>query len=56
MHVVQDFLDVFLEDLPGLPRERKIDFVVDLGPGTATISKTPYRMAPAKLKEMRTQL
>ena len=54
--VVQDFLDVFPEDLPGLPPEREIDFVIDLAPGTTPISKTPYRMAPAELKELKTQL
>ena len=54
--IVQDFLDVFQEDLPGLPPIREIDFAIDLVPGTAPISKTPYRMAPVELKELNTQL
>ena len=54
--IVRDFLDVFLDDLLGLPPEREIDFPIDLVPGTAHISLPPYRMAPAELKELKTQL
>ena len=54
--VVRDFLDVFPDDLPGLPPEREIDFPIDLVPGTAPISLPTYRMAPAELKELKTQL
>ena len=53
--VVRDFLDVFPDDLPGLPLEREIDFPIDLVPGTAPISLPPYRMAPAELKELKAQ-
>ena len=51
--VVRDFLDVFLDDLPGLPLEREIDFPIDLVSGIAPISLPPYRMAPAELKELK---
>ena len=44
------------KDLPNLPPERNTDFIIDLVPGTAPISKTPYRMAPIELKEFKTQL
>ena len=54
--VVRDFPDVFPDDLPGLPPEREIDFLIDLVPGIAPISLPPYRMAPAELKELKTQL
>ena len=54
--VMRDFLDVFPDDLPGLPSEREIDFPIDLVPGTAPISLPPYRMTPAELKELKTQL
>ena len=54
--VVQDFLKVFQEELLGLPTVTEFDFAIDLVPGTAPISKTPYRMAPAELKELKTQL
>ena len=54
--VVRDFLDVFLDDLPGLPPEREIDFPIDLVPGTTPISLPPYKMTPTELKELKTQL
>ena len=46
--IVREFLDVFPEDLPGVPPDREIDFGIDLLPGTKPISIPPYRMAPAK--------
>jgi hypothetical protein len=52
--VVNDFPDVFPEELPGMPPYRDIEFVIELKPGTTPIYKTPYRMATpelAKLKE-----
>nr|XP_016451558.1 PREDICTED: uncharacterized protein LOC107776208 [Nicotiana tabacum] len=46
----------FPDDLPGLPPEREIEFPIDLVPGTTPISIAPYRMAPAELKELKSQL
>nr|GEX10700.1 retrotransposon protein, putative, Ty3-gypsy subclass [Tanacetum cinerariifolium] len=54
--VVQDFYDVFPEELPGIPHERKVKFCIELVPGTQPISKDPYHMAPIKLKELKKQL
>ncbi|KAL5560227.1 hypothetical protein UlMin_036438 [Ulmus minor] len=54
--VVNEFKGVFPEDLPGIPPDREITFEIELLPGTAPISKAPYRMAPAELKELQTQL
>ncbi|XP_027155548.1 uncharacterized protein LOC113755883, partial [Coffea eugenioides] len=54
--VVREFLDVFPKELKTLPPEREVEFKIDLVPGTAPISKTPYRMAPAELKELKIQL
>ena len=54
--VVCEFPDVFLEELPGLPPQREIDFKIELIPGAQPISKVPYRMAPTELKELKTQL
>ena len=54
--VVKEFLDVFPDDLPGLPSEREIDFPIDLVPGTDPISLPPYRITPAELKELKAQL
>ena len=54
--VVREFVEVFPEELPGIPPEREISFEIELMPGTGPISKAPYRMAPAELKELQTQL
>jgi hypothetical protein len=54
--VVCEFADVFPDDLPGLPPERDIEFVIELQPGTTPISKRPYRMPPNELAELKIQL
>jgi hypothetical protein len=54
--VVCEFSDVFPEDLPGLPPERDVEFVIELKPGTAPISRRSYRMPPNELTELKTQL
>ena len=54
--VVNEFLDMFPEDLPGVPPLREIDFGVKLEPDTKQVSIPPYRMAPAELKELKLQL
>jgi hypothetical protein len=51
--VVNSFLDVFPEELPGMPPDRDIEFVIDLKRGTAPIYKSPYRMAPTQLAELK---
>ena len=48
--VVREFLDVFPEDLPGIPLDREIDFHIELASGIEPISKAPYRMASLELK------
>ncbi|XP_021729843.1 uncharacterized protein LOC110696816 [Chenopodium quinoa] len=52
--VVNEFLDVFPEEIPGMPPVRDVEFTIDLVPGTGPISKAPYRMAPAEMKELKT--
>ncbi|KAL0556757.1 hypothetical protein IC582_005273 [Cucumis melo] len=54
--VVRDYPDVFPEELPGLPPHREVEFAIELEPGTVSISRAPYRMAPAELKELKVQL
>ena len=54
--VVCDYPDVFPDDLPGMPPDRDIEFAIDLLPGTAPISKRPYRMSVEQLKELKQQL
>jgi hypothetical protein len=52
--VVNEFPNVLPEELPGMPPDRDIEFVIELKPGIAPIYETPYRMATpelAKLKE-----
>jgi hypothetical protein len=53
---VRDFPDVFTEELPGMPPDREVEFVIDLLPRTAPISKRLYRMSVEKLKELKKQL
>jgi hypothetical protein len=51
--VVNEFPDVFPEELPGMPPDRDIEFVIELKLGTAPIYKTPYRMATPELAELK---
>jgi hypothetical protein len=51
--VVDEFLDVFPEELPGMPPDRDIKFVIELKPATTPIYKTPYRMATPELAELK---
>ena len=54
--IMNEFQDVFPEDLPGIPPEREIDFGIDIDLSTKPILIPPYRMAPAELKELKLQL
>jgi hypothetical protein len=47
---------VFPEELPGMPPDKDIEFVIDLIPGTSPIAKRPYRMAAPELAELKKQL
>jgi hypothetical protein len=51
--VVNEFLDVFPKELPGIPPDRDIEFLIELKPGTTPIYKTPYRMATPELAELK---
>ena len=54
--VIREFLNVFPEELPGVPPERKVDLSIEVVQGTTPISRAPYRMDPTELKELKTQL
>jgi hypothetical protein len=54
--VVCEYLDVFPDDLPGMPLDRDIEFIIELQPGTAPISKRTYCMPPKELAELKNQL
>ncbi|XP_070002911.1 uncharacterized protein [Nicotiana sylvestris] len=51
--VVNEFPDVFPDELPGVPPDTEIDFGIDVMPGTQPISIPPYRIALAELKELK---
>ncbi|GJT48179.1 hypothetical protein Tco_0974336 [Tanacetum coccineum] len=54
--IVQNFPEVFLEDLPGLPPTRQVEFQIDLIPSAAPVAWAPYRLAPSEMKELSDQL
>ena len=54
--VVREFLDVFPEELRGIPLEREVDLSIEIVLGTTPVSRVPYRMAPVELKELKVQL
>jgi hypothetical protein len=51
--VVNAFPDVFPEELPGIPPNQDIEFVIQLKPSTAPIYKTPFRMTTPELAELK---
>ncbi|GKB91888.1 hypothetical protein Tco_0964160 [Tanacetum coccineum] len=54
--VVREFLEVFSEDLPGLPPVSQVEFEIDLIPGAAPVTRAPYRLAPSEMQELSNQL
>jgi hypothetical protein len=54
--VVMEYPDVFPEELPGMPPDRDVEFIIDLLPGTGPIEKRPYKMDIEELKELKKQL
>nr|GFA44731.1 putative reverse transcriptase domain-containing protein [Tanacetum cinerariifolium] len=54
--IVPEFLKVFPEDLPGFPPARQVEFQIDLVPGASPVARASYRLAPAEMQELSTQL
>ncbi|GKC25608.1 putative reverse transcriptase domain-containing protein, partial [Tanacetum coccineum] len=54
--VIQDFPEVFPEELPRLPPPRQVEFRIDLIPGAVPMARAPYRLAPSEMKELSKQL
>nr|GEZ57006.1 putative reverse transcriptase domain-containing protein [Tanacetum cinerariifolium] len=54
--IIREFSEVFPEDLPGLPPARQVEFQIDLVPSATPIARSPYRLAPAEMQELSTQL
>ncbi|GJT88863.1 putative reverse transcriptase domain-containing protein [Tanacetum coccineum] len=54
--IVQDFPKVFPKDLPSIPSTRQVEFQIDLILGAVPVTRTPYQLAPSKMKELSNQL
>ncbi|GKB75416.1 putative reverse transcriptase domain-containing protein [Tanacetum coccineum] len=54
--IIRDFLEVFPEDLPGLPPTRPVEFQIDLIPGAVPVARASYRLAPSEMKELSEQM
>nr|GFC22897.1 hypothetical protein [Tanacetum cinerariifolium] len=54
--IVQDIPEVFLEDLPGIPSTRQVEFQIDSVPGAVPVAQAPYRLASFEMKELSDQL
>ena len=54
--MIKEFLDVFPEELPGLPPKREVDLAIKVLHGTNPIYRAPYCMAPTELKKFKIQL
>ncbi|GJX26736.1 putative reverse transcriptase domain-containing protein [Tanacetum coccineum] len=50
--IIQNFCEVFPENLLGLPPTREVEFQIDLIPGAAPVAQAPYRLAPSEMKEL----
>ena len=53
IRIVNEYLDIFPEELPGMPPKQDIEFIIELLPGTAPIAKRPYRMGVNELAELK---
>ncbi|XP_039005502.1 uncharacterized protein LOC120132878 [Hibiscus syriacus] len=56
IRTVQEFSDIFSNELPGLPPDREVEFSIKVFPGSTLVSITPYHMAQTKLKELKNQI
>ena len=54
--ILEEFKDVFPEEIPGLPLKRYLDFSIELTLGLVPASKAPYRMSAPELVELKLQL
>ncbi|GJZ53144.1 hypothetical protein Tco_0608029 [Tanacetum coccineum] len=54
--MVRDFVDVFSDDLSGLPPQRQVEFRIDLVPGVRPVAKSLYRLTTLEMQELSEQL
>jgi hypothetical protein len=53
---VNEYPNVFSEELPGMPPNRDIEFIIELLPGTTSIYRSPYRMSTQQLGELKDEI
>ena len=51
--MLQEFREVFPDEIPGLPPKRDIDFTIELMPGVGPVSKTPYRTSTPEMLQLK---
>ncbi|XP_042472212.1 uncharacterized protein LOC122054853 [Zingiber officinale] len=56
VEVVRDYVDIFPDDVTGIPPDREVEFSIELLPDTVPISKAPYHLAPTEMKELKEQI
>jgi hypothetical protein len=56
IHLIQEYPDIFPNELPRMPPERAIKFKIELQPGTAPVAKAQYKMSRVEMKELKIQL
>nr|XP_048328418.1 uncharacterized protein LOC112489480 [Ziziphus jujuba var. spinosa] len=56
VQIINEFANVFPNELPKIPPKREVEFKIDLAPDTRRISKAPYQMPPSELKDLKEQL
>jgi hypothetical protein len=54
--ILREYIDVFPEEVLGLPLRRDIYFSIELAPGVVPVSRTPYRMSTPELLELKIYL
>jgi len=54
--IVEEYTNVFPDEIPELPPSRDVDFIIDLILGAGLVSMAPYMMAPAELAELKKQI
>ncbi|XP_071698966.1 uncharacterized protein [Rutidosis leptorrhynchoides] len=54
--IVFEFPEVFLDELPGLPPVREVEYKIELLPGSTLVAKAPYQLAPSEIRDMMSQM
>ncbi|GJW24213.1 putative reverse transcriptase domain-containing protein [Tanacetum coccineum] len=56
VHIPIDGETLIIQDLPGLPPVRQVEFQIDLIPGATPVARAPYRLAHSEMQELSKQL